>query len=217
MENAFKPRCCGIWSVLSKEQLNFANIINEFIDNARAAAATRITVHLVQTDTDEFSLEVTDDGYGMAREDFDQIFSVGALQGALAYKRCGMGLKVALANADPENLSWEIRTKTTNGECSYIGAPYAEQMAFESLSPKEMKRLRRSGTIISSMLSRSVFERGLEGTESDEERIVICKSKFLLEVEFNLTNSSVIHLWKLILQTGNCFCVHTTIGYSTIL
>ena len=127
MENTFKPRCCGIWSALSKEQLNFADIINEFIDNARAAAATRITVHLVQTDTDEFSLEVTDDGYGMAREDFDQIFSVGALRGALAYKRCGMGLKVALANADPENLSWEIRTKTTNGECSYIGAPYAEQ------------------------------------------------------------------------------------------
>ena len=100
MENTFKPRCCGIWSALSKEQLNFADIINEFIDNARAAAATRITVHLVQTDTDEFSLEVTDDGYGMAREDFDQIFSVGALRGALAYKRCGMGLKVALANAD---------------------------------------------------------------------------------------------------------------------
>ena len=160
MENTFKPRCCGIWSALSKEQLNFADIINEFIDNARAAAATRITVHLVQTDTDEFSLEVTDDGYGMAREDFDQIFSVGALRGALAYKRCGMGLKVALANADPENLSWEIRTKTTNGECSYIGAPYAEQMAFESLNPKELKSLRRSGTIISSMLSRSVFERG---------------------------------------------------------
>ena len=67
MENAFKPRCCGIWNVLSKEQLNFAEIINEFIDDARAAAATRITVHLVQTDTDEFSLEVTDDGYGMAR------------------------------------------------------------------------------------------------------------------------------------------------------
>ena len=148
MENTFKPRCCGIWSALSKEQLNFADIINEFIDNARAAAATRITVHLVQTDTDEFSLEVTDDGYGMAREDFDQIFSVGALRGALAYKRCGMGLKVALANADPENLSWEIRTKTTNGECSYIGAPYAEQMAFESLNPKELKSLRRSGTII---------------------------------------------------------------------
>ena len=63
MENTFKPRCCGIWSVLSKEQRNFAEIINEFIDNARAAAATRITVHLVQTDTDEFSLEVTDDGY----------------------------------------------------------------------------------------------------------------------------------------------------------
>ena len=99
MENTFKPRCCGIWSVLSKEQLNLAVIINEFIDNARAAAATRITVHLVQTDTDEFSLEVTDDGYGMAREDFDQIFSVGALRGALAYKRCGMGLKVALARA----------------------------------------------------------------------------------------------------------------------
>lgn len=105
MENTFKPRCCSIWSMLSKEQLNLAVIINEFIDNARAAAATRITVHLVQTDTDEFSLEVTDDGYGMAREDFDQIFSVGALRGALAYKRCGMGLKVALANADPENLS----------------------------------------------------------------------------------------------------------------
>ncbi len=85
---------------------------------------------------------------GMAREDFDQIFSVGALRGALAYKKCGMGLKVALANADPENLSWEIRTKTTNGECSYIGAPYAEQMAFESLNPKELKSLRRSGTII---------------------------------------------------------------------
>lgn len=173
MENTFKPRCCGIWNVLSKEQLNFAEIINEFIDDARAAAATRITVHLVQTDTDEFSLEVTDDGYGMAREDFDQIFSVGALRGALAYKRCGMGLKVALANADPENLSWEIRTKTTNGECSYIGAPYAEQMAFESLNPKELKSLRRSGAIISSMLSRSVFERGLEGTESDEERIAM--------------------------------------------
>ena len=47
MENAFKPRCCGIWNVLSKEQLNFAEIINEFIDDARAAAATRITVHLV--------------------------------------------------------------------------------------------------------------------------------------------------------------------------
>ena len=84
-----------------------------------------------------------------------------------------MGLKVALANADPENLSWEIRTKTTNGECSYIGAPYAEQMAFEPLNPKELKSLRRSGTIISSMLSRSVFERGLEGTESDEERIAM--------------------------------------------
>lgn len=51
--------------------------------------------------------------------------------------------------------------------------PYAEQMAFESLNPKELKSLRRSGTIISSMLSRSVFERGLEGTESDEERIAM--------------------------------------------
>ena len=85
MENTFKPRCCGVWSMLSKKQLNFAEIINEFIDNALAAAATRITIHLVQTDTDEFSLEVTDDGDGMAREDFDQIFSVGALRGALAY------------------------------------------------------------------------------------------------------------------------------------
>ena len=54
MENTFKPRCCGVWSMLSKKQLNFAEIINEFIDNARAATATRITIHLVQTDTDEF-------------------------------------------------------------------------------------------------------------------------------------------------------------------
>ena len=39
----------------------------------------------------------------------------------------------------------EIRTKATNGECSYIGAPYAEQMAFESLNPKELKSLEKIG------------------------------------------------------------------------
>lgn len=173
MENTFRPRSNGIWSVLSREQLKFEDIIEEFIDNARIAAATRITVHLVQTDTDEFSLEVTDDGCGMDREDFDQIFSIGSLRGKLIYKRCGIGLKVALATCDPENISWEIRTKTTDGECSYIGAPYAEKMAFEPLDSKELKDLERSGTIISSMLSRSVFERGLEGAESDEERIAV--------------------------------------------
>lgn len=83
MENTFKPRCCGIWSALSKEQLNFADIINEFIDNARAAAATRITVHLVRTDTDEFSLEVTDRWIRNGQGGFDQIFSVGALRGSV--------------------------------------------------------------------------------------------------------------------------------------
>lgn len=41
MENTFKPRCCGIWSALSKEQLNFADIINEFIDNARASGCNK--------------------------------------------------------------------------------------------------------------------------------------------------------------------------------
>lgn len=30
--------------------------------------------------------------------------------------------------------------------------------------------------------------------------IVICKSKFLLGMEFNLTNASVIYLWNLVLQ-----------------
>ncbi len=173
MENTFRPRSCGIWSVLNREQLNFEDIIKEFIDNSRAAAANQIKVHLMQTNIDQFSLEVTDNGCGMDREDFNQIFSIGSLRGKLVYKRCGMGLKVALANADPENISWEIRTKTTNGECSYIGAPYAEKMAFEPLDSKELKSLDRSGTIVSSMLSRSVFERGLEGAENDEERIAM--------------------------------------------
>ena len=31
-------------------------------------------------------------------------------------------------------------------------------------------------------------------------RLVICKSKFLLGMEFNLTNASVIYLWNLVLQ-----------------
>ena len=31
-------------------------------------------------------------------------------------------------------------------------------------------------------------------------RLVICKSKFLLGMEFNLTNTSVIYLWNLVLQ-----------------
>lgn len=30
--------------------------------------------------------------------------------------------------------------------------------------------------------------------------LVICKSKFLLGMEFNLTNASVIYLWNLVLQ-----------------
>lgn len=37
-------------------------------------------------------------------------------------------------------------------------------------------------------------------TQRPHPQLVICKSKFLLGVEFNLANASVIYLWILVLQ-----------------
>lgn len=127
------PSVSEVWNGIAGHFDNMTQNLNEFIDNAISNFSVNdlysrnILITVEELNNDEVAITIEDTGTGI--KDLNNAFTLGCqLSRESPFNEHGFGLKHALANANPNNDSWEIITRTEEDialhQYKIIAAPY---------------------------------------------------------------------------------------------